>query len=201
MPPINLYFTPQGQTAVRYTTRDRAVVERVVDYPAALLTAPPDDAACVRPRMLSSPQEALFEAFRGIPLCPEGDWTLAPKGFLPTFREAFALLLRMLRQPPEARWCVRGEPGWFVQFGLRAPDGYTMGALVLPCGKPAVLTFRAKDLIRALPPAQPFATVTITSEADGLCRRVDEAMAWDTRVRLPIADNGGALVQLQIEGR
>lgn len=197
MPPANLYFTPEGWTALRYWRRDGSVCERRVRFPAQLLTAPPDPAADVRPRTLDTPHAALFAVFRTIPLRPEGDWRLAEgEAFLPCFRKAFDVLLAMLRRPPEERWCVRGEPGWFVQFGFRETKGYAMGALVLPCGKPAVLTFRAADLIEALPPPHPFAEMDILSEADGLPPRTDAAQGWDTRLRLPIADCGGALVRL-----
>ncbi len=198
MRPINLYFTADGKTALRYWTQGGAVVERVVSHPAALVTLPPDATAEVSPQVLDTPEALLFAAFRGMPLAPEKAWRLAEEGFSPTMRATFEAFLRMLRLPPEARWCVRGEPGWFLQFGLREDDGrYTMGAFVLPCGKPAVLTFRAEDLIRDLPPAQPFATMDITSVADGLAEQVDRAMAWDTRVRLPIQDRGAALVTLR----
>lgn len=196
-PPVNLFFTPDGQTAVRYWRKDGAVRERRVRFPAQLLTAAPDPAAEVRPCCLETPHAALFAAFRGIPLCPGGDWRLAEgDAFRPLFRQAFAALLAMLRRPPEERWCVRGEPGSFLQFGFREAQGYVMGALALPCGKPIVLTFRAADLIEALPPSAPFAEMDIHSEADGLPPRVDAAMGWDTRIRLPIADAGGALLRL-----
>ncbi len=194
--PTNLYFTPTGATVLRYQT-SCGVRERTVDFPAALLTQPADDDACVTPRLLTTPEEVLFHAFRALPLMPHGDWRLAEDRFSETYRATFNALLRMLRQPPEARWCVRGEPGCFLQFGLREADGsYTMGAFVLPCGKPAVLTFRAEDLIQMLPPAQPFATMEVMSVADGLPARTDEAVAWDTRIRLPIADRGAALIRL-----
>ena len=71
-----------------------------------------------------------------------------------------------------------------------------MGAFVLPCGKPAVLTFRLEDLIDTLPPASPFEKVDILSEADGLPAQCDQGLPWDTRVRLPIADNGAALLRI-----
>ncbi len=198
MRPINLYFTAEGHTALRYWTRRGDVLERRVPFPAALITAPVDDEAEVKPRLLRTPEEVLFCAFRGMPLAPEGDWTLAEEGFSEVYRKTFAAFLRMLRKPPAERWCVRGEPGWFLQFGLREEDGsYTMGAFVVPCGKPAVLTFRAEDLIQTLPPSQPFATMDITSEADGLAEQLDAAMVWDTRIRLPIAERGAALVRLR----
>ncbi len=171
-----------------------------MSHPAALLMAPPDPTAMGNPHLLQTPEEVLFCAFRGMPLCPEGDWCLAEESFSDTFRATFEALLRMLRKPPEERWCVRGEPGWFLQFGLREEDGsYTMGAFVLPCGKPAVLTFRAEDLIRDLPPREPFATMEVSSIADGLPLQTDCHMAWDTRVRLPIADRGAALIVLRPE--
>lgn len=196
-PPVNLFFTPDGQTALRYWRKDGTVRERRVRFPAQLLTAAPDADAAVRPRCLETPHAALFAAFRGIPLYPGGDWRLAEgDAFRPLFRQTFAALLAMLRRPPEERWCVRGEPGGFLQFGFRDAQGYTMGALALPCGRPIVLTFRAEDLIGALPPPRPFAEMDITSEADGLPPRTDPAMAWDTRIRLPLADSGGALLRL-----
>ncbi len=199
MPPVNLYFSSsaQGQTVLRYWRNDGRVAERCVRFPAELLTQPPDPEADIRTTLLESPYAALFAAFRGMPLRPDLPWRLADNGaFQPCFRQAFDGLLQMLRRAPEERWCVRGEPGWFVQFGLREADGYTMGAWVLPCGKPAVLTFRAEDLIRALPPHTPFAEMTITSEADGLPPQTAQNCGWDTRIRLPIADCGGALVRL-----
>lgn len=195
--PVNLFFTPDGQTALRYWQRDGVVHERRVRFPAQLLTAAPAPAADIRPRCLETPHAALFAAFRGMPLRPEGGWSLAEdEAFHPVFRQAFAALLTMLRRPPNERWCVRGEPGIFLQFGFREAQGYTMGALALPCGKPIVLTFRAADLIEALPPPSPFAEMDIYSEADGLPPRNDIAMGWDTRIRLPIADSGGALLHL-----
>ena len=56
--------------------------------------------------------------------------------------------------------------------------------------------------LRDLPPAFEGTTILfvsdldIRSEADGLPPRVDAAMGWDTRIRLPIADAGGALLRL-----
>ncbi len=198
MRPVNLYFTEKGYTALRYWTQDGAVVERVVSFPAALVLTPPDPIAAVAPRCLCTPEEVLFCAFRGMPLVPQGDWYLADEGFSPTYRSAFDALLRLLRKPPSERWCVRGEPGWFLQFGLREADGsYTMGAFVLPCGRPAVLTFRAEDLIRTLPPQSPFEAMEVTTVADGLLPRTDYGYAWDTRIRLPINDRGAALVTLR----
>ena len=199
-PPINLYFDAHARTRLRYWAAG-APRERVLPCPAALLMAPPDPEAEVTGRVLATPHEALFHAFRGMPLRPEADWTLAlGEAFTPLWRTVFAQLLEMLRRPPEARWCVRGEPGWFLQFGLREADGsYTMGALVLPNGKPAVLTFRAEDLIEALPPPRPFAEMEVVSQADGLPAQTDR-VPWDTRVRLPIATPGAALLSLRLIG-
>ncbi|MGN0886470.1 MAG: hypothetical protein ACI4RT_05675 [Candidatus Spyradenecus sp.] len=196
--PVNLYFTAQGRTALRYWRADGCVVERQVPSPAALLCQAADPEAVASPRVLESAEAVLFAAFREMPLCPQGAWMLdASGGFSPLYRETFAALLRMLRCAPEARWCRRGEPGWFLQFGLREVDGsYTMGAFVLPCGKPAVLTFRAADLIEALPGERPFATMDVLSAADGLPEQRDEAVGWDARIRLPIAERGAALVRL-----
>lgn len=195
--PVNLFFAPDGQTVLRYWRKDGSVCERHTRFPAQLLTARPDPEADVRPCVLETPHAALFAAFRGIPLRPEADWRLAEgEAFGPVFREAFAALLSMLRRPPAERWCVRGEPGFFLQFGFREAGGYLMGALLLPCGKPAVLTFRAEDLIEAQPPPVPFAEMDVRSEADGLPPRMDAAVGWDTRLRLPIAAPGGALLRL-----
>ncbi len=194
MRPTNLYFT-EGKTALRYWTTKGEARERVVPFPAALLTAPPDSEAAITPRVLETPAEVLFCAFRALPLAPDAPWALAEGHFSPLYQHTFDALLRMLRKAPEERWCVRGEPGWFLQFGLQEDDGsYTMGAFVLPCGKPAVLTFRAEDLISALPPAQPFAEMQITTVADGLEAQTQDGYAWDTRIRLPMQDNGAALV-------
>lgn len=195
--PVNLYFTAQGRTVLRYWRVDGSVVERQVRSPAALLCQEPDPEAVVSPRALENAEAVLFAAFRELPLCPQGAWALAEAGFTPLYREAFAALLRMVRRPVAERWCRRGEPGWFLQFGLREADGsYTMGAFVLPCGKPAVLTFRAGDLIEALPGARPFATMDVLSAADGLAEQRDAAVGWDARIRLPIAERGAALVRL-----
>lgn len=198
--PINLYFDAHARTRLRYWAAG-APRERVLPCPAALLMAPPDPEAEVTGRVLTTPHEALFHAFRTMPLRPELDWTLAPgEAFTPLWRTVFDKLLEMLRRPPEARWCVRGEPGWFLQFGLREADGsYTMAALVLPNGKPAVLTFRAEDLIEALSPPRPFAEMEIVSQADGLPAQTDR-VPWDTRVRLPIATPGAALLSFRLIG-
>lgn len=197
--PINLHFDARGRTHLRYWGGG-APRERVVPCPAALLMAPPDPEAEADPRGrgLDTPRAALFHAFRAMPLRPEADWRLAPgEAFTPLWRTAWETLVAMLRRPPEARWCVRGEPGWFLQFGLREDDGsYVMGALVLPTGKPAVLTFRAGDLIEALPPPRPFAEMDATTEADGLPAQTDR-LPWDTRIRLPIATPGAALLTLR----
>ena len=195
--PVNLYFTAEGRTALRYWRADGSVVERQVRSPAALLCQGPDPEAAVTPRVLESAEAVLFAAFRELPLCPQGAWALAEAGFSPLYRDTFAALLRLLRRPVVERWCRRGEPGWFLQFGLREADGsYTMGAFVLPCGKPAVLTFRAADLIEALPGERPFATMDVLSAADGLAEQRDAAVGWDARIRLPIAERGAALVRL-----
>ncbi|MEG2725244.1 MAG: hypothetical protein RR982_05260 [Kiritimatiellia bacterium] len=194
----NLYFLPDGRTALRYRTLQGAMRERVVAFPAQLLMAPPDLEAEVRPRVLNSVQEALFVAFREMPLNPHGAWALADEGFLPVFREVFNLLLNCLRCSAENRWCVRGEPSWFLQFGMREEDGYSVGAFVLPCGKPAVLTLRCADLIEALPPDRPITTMTIESVADGLPLESVSAMPWNMRVRLPIVDHGGACIKLHL---
>lgn len=195
--PVNLYYNKEGCTVLRYWRHDGKVLERVATSPAQLLTLPPDADAAVKARVLDTPAAVLFSAFRRLPLVPNADWQLGVGDFSPLYRETFAAMLRMLRLPSQQRWCVRGEPGWFLQFGLRETDGsYTMGAFVLPCGKPAVLTFRSEDLIEALPPKIAFETMTITSAADGLEEQTISRMAWDTRIRLPIADNGAALVRL-----
>ena len=197
MYPVNLYYDVNGQTVVRYWRTDGSVAERRVAFPAQLLTQPADDAAVVSTRALETPSAVLFAAFRQMPLAPQAEWRLAGPGMSVCFEETFAALLRMLRLPPSERWCVRGEPGWFLQFGFQEADGsYTMGAFVLPCGKPAVLTFRLEDLIDTLPPASPFEKVDILSEADGLPAQCDQGLPWDTRVRLPISDNGAALIRI-----
>lgn len=196
--PTNLYFDPRGRTRLRYHAAG-AVRERTAPCPAALLRLPPDpDAEAVPTRPLQTPRAALFHAFRALPLRPEADWRLAPgDAFTPLWRTAFDALLRMLRRPPEARWCVRGEPGWFLQFGLREDDGaYTMAALLLPNGKPAVLTFRAEDLLDALPPPRPFAEMDTTTQADGLPPQTDR-LPWHARIRLPIDTPGAALLTLR----
>lgn len=197
MLPVNLYYNQQGQTVLRYWLQTGATNERVVAAPAYLLTALADAQAVVNACVLETPSAVLYSAFRRMPLCPEADWQLTGDAFSTLYQQVFEALVRMLRLPPSKRWCVRGEPGWFLQFGFQEADGsYTMGAFVLPCGKPAVLTFRAEDLIEALPPKAPFATMDIQSEADGLAAQMDCAQPWDTRIRLPIADNGAALVRL-----
>lgn len=201
MAAVNLYFTPEGKTALRYRLASGERRERSVAYPAALLSLPGDPEAEVNLQPLHNPEAALFAAFRAIPLRPDAPWSLTDTPeFTPLFRETFAAFLRMMRLPPEARWCRRGEPGKFLQFGFRESDGsYTMGAFVLPCGKPAVLTFRAEDLITALPSAEPFKTMTVISVADGIPEQLDSGMAWDTRIRLPIADRGAARITLRAE--
>lgn len=195
--PVNLYYDANGQTIVRYWRTDGAVYERTAAFPAQLLTLPADEAAAVTARPLETPAAVLFAAFRQMPLMPMADWKLAFSDVTDCYRATFDALLRMLRLPADQRWCVRGEPGWFLQFGLREADGsYTLGAFVLPCGKPAVLTFRLEDLIEALPPQQAFEVADIYTEADGLPAQWDSEMAWDTRIRLPIAENGAALIRV-----
>ena len=201
-PPVNLYFRADGRVAVRYWLQGGTVRERVADFPAALLAAPPDPEAAVAGGVFARPEEVLFAAFRALPLNPRAPWCLARgTAFSALYRRTFAALLRMLRKAPKSRWCVRGEPESFLQFGLREPDGsYTLGAFVLPCGRPAVLTFRVGDLIERLPPKAPFACMRVSSAADGLPEQVDGGLAWDTRVRLPIADRGAALLRVWPEG-
>ena len=197
MNPVNLYYDVNGQTVLRYWRTDGSVAERRVAFPAQLLTQPADEQAAVSARELETPAAVLFAAFRQMPLAPQADWRLTGQGMSACFEETFAALVRMLRLPAAKRWCVRGEPGWFLQFGFQEDDGsYTMGAFVLPCGKPAVLTFRLEDLVDTLPPKVAFETVDILSEADGLPAQRDEGFAWDTRVRLPIADHGAALLRI-----
>lgn len=192
---FNLYYTPDGQTALRYFLKSGAVRERIVSFPAALLTEPPDPEAAVCPRTLLTPREALFCAFRMIPLSPDGAWELAETGFSPVFRRAFDLLLRMLRMSPDRRWCSRGEPEWFLQFGLRDDDRLEMAALVLPCGKPAALTFRAEDLFRALGDAAEDRRFTLVSVSDGAPEETLHGVEPDIRIRMPVEDNGGAIVR------
>lgn len=196
--PVNLYYTPQGLTALRYGRCDGSMVERTVSRPSALLLEATDPAAAVEAKMLRTAQAVMFNAFRAMPLKPEADWTLASDADVsPLFRETFQHLLTFLRQPLERRWCVRGEPHYFLQFGYQTMDGrYVMGAFVLPCGKPSVLTFRAEDILQALPSARAFATMTVVSASDGASQQTDVEMGWDTRIRLPINDNGAALVEL-----
>lgn len=197
MNPVNLYFKPDGRTALRYWHQAGGVVERCVDFPAQLLTSPSDAEADIAARPLTTPAAVLFAAFRAMPLAPHLPWYLNGEGMSEVYQETFAALLRMLRLPPEQRWCVRGEPGWFLQFGLQEADGsYTLGAFVLPCGKPAALTFRTMDLVEHLPPSKPFEVADFITKADGLEARTDKGLPWDTRVRLPIADNGAALVRV-----
>jgi hypothetical protein len=197
MYPVNLYFKPDGTTALRYWNRQERVVERVVAFPAQLLTQPADTEAWITAQTLTTAAGVFFAAFRMMPLAPALDWQVAIPGMSEVYSETFAALLRMLRLPPEKRWCVRGEPGWFLQFGLQETDGsYTMGAFVLPCGKPAALTFRTTDLIEHLIPEAAFECADFITEADGLPARTDYALPWDTRVRLPIADNGAALIRI-----
>lgn len=196
MLPVNLYFTPDGQTALRYWRQGGEVTERRVDFPAELLTQAPDPQAEIVARPLTSATDVLFAAFRAMPLRPELDWRLGP-GFSEHYQKTFAALLRMLRSPCEKRWCVRGEPGWFLQFGLLEEESsYTLGAFVVPCGKPAVLTFRLADAIERLPLARPFATMDLTSSTDLLPEETAKDVAWDTRIKLPIPDNGSALLRL-----
>lgn len=198
MPPVNLYFKPDGQTAVRYWRQDGCVAERLVAFPAQLLTRAPDETAAVSGQAFETPSAMLFAAFRAMPLAPQLPWRLHGAWASEVYAATFDALLRMLRLPPEQRWCVRGEPGWFLQFGLREADGsYTLGAFVLPCGKPAVLTFRVADLIEALPPESAFECADFETMADGLAPQVDAALPWDTRVRLPIAEKGAALVRVK----
>lgn len=196
--PVNLFFDSRGQARLRYWA-DGTVRERCARCPAGLLCLPPDpEADAVPTRPLETPREALFHAFRALPLRPGEAWRLADgNAFTPLWRKAFGALLRMLRRPPEARWCVRGEPGWFLQFGLREDDGtYTMAALLLPNGKPAVLTFRAEDCLETLPPPRPFAEMDVTTEADGLPPQTDR-LPWDARIRLPIDTPGAAFLTLR----
>jgi hypothetical protein len=196
--PVNLYYTAQGLCALRYSRIDGAYVDRLVKRPTALLVAPADPTAALQAKPFFSAQEMLFHAYRSMPLMPEARWELSAQAAVsPLCRETFQHFLTFLRQPPEARWCVRGEPHTFLQFGYQATDGrYFMGAFVLPCGKPWVLTFRSEDLIRSIRPLSPFATMTITSQSDGSEPQTDAHMGWDTRIRLPIQDKGAALIEL-----
>ena len=196
--PVNLYYTADGRTVLRYWTRSGRIRERIVRHPAALLMQPPDVEADVSPGVLETPEAVMFAAFRALPLCPHGAWCLASGRFSTVYERVFALLLRMLREQSERRWCVRGEPGWFLQFGVgeQDPVQYSLGAFVLPCGRPAVLTFRTADMVERVPMERPFAEMTVISEADGLPARIDDRMPWDTRVRLPIAERGAAKITL-----
>jgi hypothetical protein len=196
--PVNLYYTPQGHTALRYSRVDGSIVERLVKRPTALLVDVADPMAEVQACELPSAQALLFNAYRAMPLIPEAAWSMAKDANVSTlFHETFQHFLTFLRQPPEKRWCVRGEPHSFLQFGYQGSDGcYIMGAFVLPCGKPSVLTFRSEDLIQALPPSSPFSTMTVVSASDGATEQTDLNMGWDTRIRLPIQDNGAALIKL-----
>lgn len=197
--PVNLVYEASGGVLLRYWVCGGAGVrERRVRCPAALLRGAPDGEAMVRPGVLETPEAVLFAAFRGMPLVPGPGWRLAEGGaFSPLYREVFGALQRFFLLPERERWCVRGEPGWFLQFGFREGDGsYVMGAFVLPCGKPAALTFRVADLVEALPLERPFGEVRVWSAADGLPAEDRAGLAWDVRVRLPIVERGAALVRV-----
>ncbi len=192
----NLYYS-DGKVCLRYKTSAGMIRERRVAYPAALLCQPPDPEVVLSGREFRTPREAMFYAFRVMPLCPGADWRLADEGFTPCFREGFALLVEMLRKPPEARWCTRGEPEWFVQFGCATEAGWAMATLRLPCGKPAAITFRCEDLFRRLAPEMNGEELSLTSWSDVLPRETHHQMSHDTRIKLALADNGGALVSLR----
>lgn len=200
MAPVNLYFTPEGKTALRYRRQGGEVAERIVDFPAALLTQAPDPQADVDVRPFETANDLVFAAFRAMPLRPELNWRLAEGHFGEHFQRTFQTLLKMLRMAPERRWSTRGEPGEFLQFGLLEEDGsYTMGAFTLPSGRPFVLTFRPEDMIERLPLARPFATLSLTSSTDALPPRTDPHLPWDTRLRLPLPGPASALLHLAPE--
>lgn len=191
---VNLYFTSQGQTVLRYGCGEGSRRERVVARPTALLTLAADSEAAVEGQGLASARAVLFHAFRGMTLNPTGAWHLAGE-FSPEYRMVFDHLLRFFHAPADERWCVRGEPGKFLHFGYRTAEGeYFLGAFVLPWGKPTVFTFRAEDLIQALPPKRPFATMTVETLGDGLPLQRVSGMGWDTRVRLPLVEDGAVLL-------
>lgn len=195
--PENLSYTPDGKTRLTYVS-EAGLAQCQVDFPAQLLTHTFDPAPLPLDSFpLANAQAALFACFSAMPLSPRTDWQ-APSDALPCFREAFAIILATLRQPAQNRWIVRGEPHHFLIAGHRVSTGWDIGAITVARGKPAVLCIRAEDIIRALPLEHPFATAQFSFQSDGSPAETLDDIPWDTRVRLPIADNGGMVLRIRV---
>lgn len=193
-----LAYTDQGETLLQYTTATGSSTV-IVDNPTTLLTTPFDEPAepLPLPYPFADTTATLAACFTDIPLNPHANWQ-PPTESTPYFREAFDAYLQMMRQPIESRWAVRGEPEHFLMGGYRKVNdtGWILFALTIACGKPAVLCFRCEDCIRALPAPIPFKTMQARFASDANPEETVIDLPWDTRIRLDVANDGGAIIDL-----
>lgn len=146
-----------------------------------------------------TPAAALEGLFCAVPLAPQAAW-LPPADALPVFDRAFRLAVELMRLPAWERWAVRGEPDHFLVLGARTEQGWRLAVLTVARGKPAVICLRFEDLIRALPMSGPTVSVDVAFEGDGIEAERITSAGWDTRLRVPVADNGGVVVTLTAHG-
>lgn len=191
-----LFYAAGGVVCLPYETETGALAVAVAPYPAALAAMTFDPA----PRALAgvhfeNPASALEALFTRIPLSPASAWQ-PPANALPGFKAAFEAAVELLRLPACERWAVRGEPEHFVMVGGRTAEGWRVAIVMVAKGKPAVITLRCEDVVRALPQRVPTRALTLIFSGDGFtAERIEEA-GWDARLRLPLADNGGAVIEL-----
>ncbi len=198
-----LSYSNLGQTQLSYPTATGLTTWTVSRPTALLVQAPPTRPLHLdEPYPLLTPAQALEALFTDIPLNPELNWQ-APETSRDDFKAAFALALQMLRLPCDKRWAVRGEPDHFLMGGFQPdPTHWTLFALVLKTGKPATLTFRCEDIICALPPPAPFATMNIAIEPSHPdFPPIEYDKPWDTRVKLDLPHDGGAIITLAISAK
>ncbi len=191
-----LFYAGEGLVCLPYEAEGGGLAVAFAPYPAALAAMvfePP--ARALSGGRFETPAAALSGLFTRVPLSPESAW-FPPADALPGFQAAFEAAAGLLNLPAGERWAVRGEPDHFLMLGGRLPEGWRVAVLTLAKGKPAVVTLRCEDLIRALPQPDPTRLLTLAFAGDGVAPERIEAVGWDARLRLPIAGNGGVVIDL-----
>lgn len=148
------------------------------------------------PHPFTNTHEELIALFTEIPFSATSGWQPSPN-VTPCHHQAFNLL----GKPQSGDYVLRAAPGLYLAVARQTTNGWNVYLL---CSDRVVMTIRMEELCAKLPNhlRQPTYKVRITrdpksDETGDIIREEFEEIPWDTRIRLILAKNGGAIVQIE----
>ncbi|MGN0827953.1 MAG: hypothetical protein ACI4QD_08525 [Kiritimatiellia bacterium] len=149
----------------------------------------------VAPRCFADTRDELYGLIAEVPFS-RGDWSPAPQATR-CHQEAFGLLGR----PCAGDYVLRVVPGFYLAVGRPSPRGWDVFLLG---SERVVMTVRMEELCGRLPRhlrregyAVSIRRDAKLGESGEVVEEVFSGVGWDARIRLILAENGGAIVRIE----